>query len=241
MATALITGATAGIGNSFAHLLARQGFDLVLVARDEPRLHTVADDLRSKYGVQVEPFRADLSRYDECAWVEQRLADAERPIDVLVNNAGFGLGRRFVDGDLLAEQAMFDVLLRAVMRLSHVAAQSMRSRGQGTIINVSSVAAWRHDSTYAASKAYVLKFGKALHRQMRGTGVQVSTLCPGFTRTEFHDRANLQSMRKRIPARLWLDADALVAEGWRDAQRGRAVSVPGRAYKAIRVALKVVA
>ena len=117
--TALITGATAGIGNSFARFLAARGYDLVLVARDEPRLHLVAEELRAKFGVNVEPFRADLSRYDECAWVEQRLADEARPVDVLINNAGYVVNQRFVSGDLLAEQAMFDVLVRAVMRLSH--------------------------------------------------------------------------------------------------------------------------
>lgn len=237
MATALITGATAGIGKAFSDLLARQGFDLVLVARNEVRLAEVADDLRAKHGVEVDVFRADLSHYDECARVEQRLADESRPIDVLVNNAGFGLKQRFTNGDLLAEQAMFDVLMRAVMRLSHAAARGMVARGSGVIINVSSVAGWRHTSTYAASKAYVTSFSIALGRELRKQGVKVTALCPGFTHTEFHQRANMDM--RRVPEFLWLDADALVAQAWRDAQRSRRVSVPGRQYQAIRYLLKL--
>lgn len=239
MATALITGATAGIGNAFARMLAAQGYDLVLVARDLSRLEAIAGDLHAKYGVQVEPFRADLSRYDECAWVEQRLSDPGRPIDVLVNNAGYGLRGRFADGDLMAEQALFDVLVRAVLRLSHAAARGMRERGGGVIINVSSVAAWWHNSTYSAAKSYVLVFGRALRKEMRGSGVKVSTLCPGFTRTEFHERGSFEM--GRMPGFMWLDADALVAEAWRDAQRNRAVSVPGRLYKAMHLMLKTFA
>ncbi|MHB0928216.1 MAG: SDR family NAD(P)-dependent oxidoreductase [Candidatus Nanopelagicales bacterium] len=236
MATALITGATAGIGRAFADLLARQGFDLVLVARNEARLKQVAKELHDKHSVAVEVFRADLSRYDECAWVEQRLADTARPIEVLINNAGFAVRQRFAKGDLLAEQTMFDVLVRAVMRLSHAAAQGMVARGSGVIINVSSVAGWRHTSTYAASKAYVTSFSIALGRELRNRGVKVTALCPGFTHTEFHQRAGMDM--KRLPEFMWLDADALVAQGWRDAQRNKRISVPGRQYQALRYLLK---
>lgn len=236
MATALVTGATAGIGNSFAHLLARQGFDLVLVARDEPRLHRVADELRSRYGVQVEPFRADLSRYDECAWVEQRLADDARPVDVLVNNAGYTVHQRFHDGSLVAEQAMYDVLTRAVLRLSHAAVRGMVARGSGTIINVSSVAGWIPQTTYGAAKSFVTAFSRALRREVRRKGVRVIALCPGYTATEFHERANYAL--GRVPRFMVLDADAVVAEAWRDSQRGRALSVPGPVYRLARLALR---
>lgn len=236
MATALVTGATAGIGNSFARMLAAQGYDLVLVARDLPRLEAIAADLHGKYGVQVEPFRADLSRYDECAWVEQRLSDPERPIDVLINNAGYAVHQRFVSGDLLAEQAMFDVLVRAVMRLSHAAASGMTARGSGVIINVSSVAGWIPQSTYGAAKSYVTAFTRSLRREVRKQGVVVSALCPGYTATEFHERANYAM--GRLPRFLWLDADALVATAWRDAHRGRALSVPDWKYKTARFLLR---
>lgn len=234
--TALVTGATAGIGNSFARFLAARGYDLVLVARDDRRLQQVADDLHATFGVEVEAFRADLSRYDECAWVEQRLADPARPIDVLVNNAGYVVNQRFVTGDLLAEQAMFDVLVRAVMRLSHAAARSMTQRGDGVIINVSSVAGWIPQSTYGAAKSYVTAFSQALRREVRRKGVRVIALCPGYTVTEFHERANFAM--GRMPKLMWLDADAVVAAAWRDMERGRALSVPGPIYKVARFMLR---
>ena len=236
MATALVTGATAGIGNSFARMLASQGYDLVLVARDEPRLRGIAADLAAKYNVSVEPFRADLSRYDECAWVEQRLSDPARPIDVLVNNAGYAVHQRFADGSLLAEQAMFDVLVRAVMRLSHAAAQGMKQRGSGSIVNVSSVAGWIPQTTYGAAKSYVTAFSRALRRELRKSGVKVTALCPGYTVTEFHERANYAL--GRVPNFMMLDADEVVAAAWRDSQRNRAVSIPGGIYKLSRFLLR---
>ncbi len=237
MATALVTGATAGIGNAFARLLAQQGYDLVLVARDEARLHRIADDLSARFHVHVEPFRADLSRYDECAWVEQRLSDPARPIDVLINNAGYAVHQKFVSGDLLAEQAMFDVLVRAVLRLSHAGARGMAARGSGVIINVSSVAGWIPTSTYGAAKSYVTAFSRTLRRELRGQGVRVTALCPGYTATEFHERANYAM--GRLPKFMWLNADALAAEAWRDANKGRAISIPDWKYKAIRHLLRL--
>lgn len=232
--TALITGATVGIGNAYARFLAARGYDLVIVARDEARLHAVAEDLRTKFGVQVEPFRADLSRYDETAWVEQRLADPHRPIDVLINNAGYGLNRKFTNGDLLAEQAMFDVLCRAVLRLSHAAALGMKERRRGTIINVSSVAGWWPYSTYSAAKSYVTAFTQNLHNELKPHGVKVSALCPGYTRTEFHARGGFSGKQMQwIPAFLWLDADQLVADSWADAERNKAISVPGKIWKVL--------
>ncbi len=236
MATALVTGATAGIGKSFAQLLAAQGYDLVLVARDEARLRGVADDLAAKYNIHAEPFRADLSRYDECAWVEQRLADPTRPIDVLINNAGYTVNQDFVDGSLPAEQAMFDVLTRAVLRLSHAAAVGMKARGTGSIINVSSVAGWIPQTTYGAAKSFVTSFSRALRRDLRKTGVKVMALCPGYTATEFHERADYAM--GRVPKFMVLNADVLVATAWNDLQRGRAVSVPGAIYKLSRFLLR---
>lgn len=234
--TALVTGATAGIGNAYARFLAARGYDLVLVARDEARLKGVAEELRMTFGVNVEPFRADLSRYDECAWVEQRLADPNRPVDVLINNAGYVVNQRFASGDLLAEQAMFDVLVRAVMRLSHAAARPMMQRGSGVIINVSSVAGWIPQSTYGAAKSYVTAFSQALRREVRRNGVNVLALCPGYTVTEFHERAN--HVMGKVPKFMWLQADDVVAESWRDMERGKALSVPGPIYKVTRFLLR---
>lgn len=236
MPTALITGATAGIGKSFAELLAGRGYDLVLVARDEARLRGVANELTAKHGVAAEPFRADLSRYDECAWVEQRLADPSRPIDVLINNAGYTVHQHFVDGSLAAEQAMFDVLTRAVMRLSHAAAVGMKQRGTGAILNVSSIAGWVPQSTYGAAKSYVTAFSRALRKDLRRSGVKAMALCPGYTATEFHERADYSL--GRVPKFMVLDADEVVATAWRDLNRGRAISIPGRLYQVSRFLLR---
>ncbi|HET7305908.1 MAG TPA: SDR family oxidoreductase [Segeticoccus sp.] len=230
MGTALVTGATAGIGRAFAEELARRGHALVLVARSMPRLEEVADELRSRHGVAVEVLSADLSDEVETRLVAERLADAGRPVDLLVNNAGFGLGQGFVDGDLAAEQRALDVMVRAVMVLSHAAARAMRSRGHGAIVNVSSVSGFVVMSSYSAVKSFVTVFSEALANELRGTGVTATALCPGFTRTEFHGRAGMDM--SRLPGPLWLDADRLVRDGLADVARGRVVSVPGPAYKA---------
>jgi short-subunit dehydrogenase len=232
----LVTGATAGIGYAFAHLLAAAGHDLVVVARDVDRLDQVARQWRLQWAVNVTPLPADLSCHQDCARVEARLSDAQHPVDVLINNAGFGLHQAFTHSDLAAEQALLDVLVRAVMRLSHAAAGPMAQRGHGTLINVSSVAGWWPHSTYCAAKAYVTCFSQALHRELRPRGVTVMALCPGFTRTEFHRRGRYDT--GRIPAFMWLDADRVVATAWRDAARGKSVSIPSGRYKLLRLCLR---
>ena len=156
--TALVTGATAGIGLEFARQLAARGHDLVLVARDPARLESVADELRAAYAVEVEVLAADLADRARLARVEARLADPERPVDLLVNNAGFGLRHRFLDNDVEQEQEMLDVLVVAVMRLSHAALRAMTARGRGGIVNVGSVAAYLRRGTYSAAKAWVSSF-----------------------------------------------------------------------------------
>ena len=153
MSTSLITGATAGIGHEFARQLAARGHDLVLVARDTARLEEVAADLRATYGVQAEVLAADLTDPDQLATVESRLAERERPVDLLVNNAGFGLKNGFLDNDIDTEQRQQDVLVRAVLRLTHAALGGMVERGRGGVINVSSVAAFLPRGTYSAAKA----------------------------------------------------------------------------------------
>ncbi|WP_395693901.1 SDR family NAD(P)-dependent oxidoreductase [Nocardioides sp.] len=236
--TALVTGPTAGIGRSFAHQLAQQGHDLVLVARDRARLEAEAAQLRSTYGVDVEVLVADLTDRAELAAVEARLADADRPVDLLVNNAGFGLKGRFLTNDVDAEQAMLDVLVTAVMRLSHAALGAMAERGSGGIINVSSVAAFLPRGTYSAAKAYVNSFSEWAAREYGPQGVTVTCLCPGFTKTEFHER--MQVSRGSAPDFMWLDADDLVAAALKDHAKGRIFSIPGAQYKAITRAARVV-
>jgi short-subunit dehydrogenase len=225
----LITGPTAGIGHAFAEKLAARGHDLVLVARDRERLETVAKELRATYGVQVEVLPADLADRAELARVEARLRDRARPVDLLVNNAGFGLKGRFLDHDVETEQAMLDVLVTAVMRLSHAALDQMCERGQGGVINVSSVAAFLPRGSYAAAKAWVNSFSEWAANEFRPRGVTVMALCPGFTKTEFHERMGV----RRGTGFLWLEAGFLVDRALADFDRGRVFSVPGAQYRVI--------
>jgi short-subunit dehydrogenase len=229
--TALVTGPTAGIGHSFARQLAARGCDLVLVARDEERLEKTAAELRASYGVEVEVLPADLTDREQLARVEARLADAARPVDLLVNNAGFGLRGRFLDNSADAETAMLDVLVTAVLRLSHAALRAMAERGHGGVINVSSVAALLPRGSYSAAKAWVNSFSEWAANEYRPRGVRVMALCPGFTKTEFHQRMDVD--RGSAPDFMWLDADKLVATALADYDKGRVYSVPGMQYKAI--------
>lgn len=231
MTTALITGATAGIGLEFARQLAERKHDLVLVARDVDRLDHVADELRSTFHVDVEVLQADLSERDQLQVVADRVADAGRPVDVLVNNAGYGLKGRFLHNEVADEERLFDVLTRAVLVLSHAAAGAMRERRSGRIVNVSSVAGFIAGGTYSAAKSYTTVFTEGLASELKGTGVTATVLCPGFTRTEFHDRAKLKM--DGMPAFMWLNAPALVSACLDDVERGRVMSVPGAQYKAI--------
>ena len=229
MSTALITGATAGLGHSFAEQLAARGHDLVLVARTRGRLDEVAAQLRASYDVKVEVLAADLSERGQLATVEARLADRDRPVDLLVNNAGFGLKERFLDNDVEAEQAMLEVLVTAVLRLTHAALGPMTERGRGGIINVSSVAAFLPRGTYAAAKARVNSISEWAANEYRSRGVTVMALCAGFTTTEFHERMNV----RRGSGPMWLDADFLVRTALADYDRGQVLSIPGAQYKAI--------
>lgn len=233
MATALVTGPTAGIGLAFARALASRGHDVVLVSRDAVRLESVASELRGAYGVGAEVLPADLAADTEA--VEKRLRATDRPVDLLVNNAGFGLGTSFLDNDIAAEEYLVDVLIRAVLRLTHAALPGMIERGHGAVVNVSSVAGWLPRSSYSAAKAWVTAFSEGLAPQLEGTGVRIMALAPGFVRTEFHDRAQIDM--SGLPSWLWLEADALVDAALRDLDLGRTVSVPGTAYKVAAAAL----
>jgi uncharacterized protein len=228
---ALVTGATAGIGAEFARQLAARGHDLVLVARNRERLEELASALRSAHDVVVEVLPADLSRRDEVEAVERRLRDARSPIGVLVNNAGYGLRKPFEENAVAEEQQLLDVLVTAPMRLCHAALGPMLERGAGTILNVSSVAAYTPRSTYGASKAWVLSFSRWANVTYRRRGVTVTAVAPGFVQTEFHDRMSVA--KRGVPEVLWLNPPSVVRTALRAADRGRAVTIPSLRYRVL--------
>jgi short-subunit dehydrogenase len=226
-----VTGASAGIGLAFARRLAAQGYDLVLVARREERLREVAADLGREYGVEAEVLPADLGDRAGLKDVEARVADRARPVHLLVNNAGFGLKRPFLENSVEDEQAMLDVLVTAVLRLSHAALGAMVERGGGAVVNVSSVAGYLPRGTYSAAKAYVTAFSQWADLTYRDRGVRVMALLPGFTRTEFHARMDVG--RDSAPRWMWLDVDRLVRDALEDLERGRTISIPSKRYKVL--------
>ena len=227
-----MTGASSGIGREIALQLAAEGTDLVVVARDTERLEQLAADI-AKAGatVRVEVLGADLADPEQLAAVEARVADPGRPVDLLVNNAGFGLKQPFLDNPVDEEQRMLDVLVVAPMRLSHAAMTTMVARGRGGVINVSSVAGYLPRGTYSAAKAYVTSLSRWADATYRERGVRTMALCPGFTRTEFHERMDVG--RDSAPSWLWLDVDRLVSDALEDYDKGKAVSVPDVRYKVI--------
>lgn len=239
MPTALITGASAGIGKTFAHQLAARGNDLVVVARDRARLEALRAELEAQHGIRVEVLAADLADRTQLGTVADRIGDQQRPIDIVVNNAGFGLKKSFVRNTVEEEEQMLDVLVRAVLVLSHAAALAMKERGAGNIINVSSVAGFMASGTYSAAKSWVTVFSESLAVELAKTGVKVTALAPGFTRTEFHDRAGI-SARQASPDFMWLDADKLVADCLSDVDKGKVLSIPGVQYKIAAGLLRVV-
>lgn len=225
---ALITGATVGIGDCFARLLASEGFNLVINARSADKLEERAAFLRDKYQVEVVVLAADLAT--DCEKVENYIATHE--IEVLVNNAGFGLNQSFLASSIEDEERVLDVLVRAPMRLMHAVLPQMRKRNSGVVLNVSSTAAFIAGGHYSAAKSYLTVMSESLHTQLAPTNVRVCSLNPGFTRTEFHQRAGMKM--GAIPAFMWLDGDFLVKQAWADAIKGRAISIPGWQYKVLR-------
>ena len=238
MTTALVTGATSGLGYEFARQLAERGHDVVLVARDRVRLENVSDELRRDYKVRSEVLVADLTDRAQIGKVAQRLAEDARPVDLLVNNAGYGMRKTFADNEVETEEDLLTITCTAVLVLSHAAARAMLARGRGGIINVSSVASYAAMGTYSAAKAWMRVFSEGLSRELGKSGVTCMALCPGFVHTEFHDRARLNMTR--TPELLWLSAPAVVRTALDDAAKGKVVSVPGAQYKAMVGVMSVV-
>lgn len=227
--SALITGASSGIGAEFARQLALGGYNLSLVARRKDRLEDLAQDLQNRHKVAVEIIQSDLSINEDI----QQLADSiqnNKPLDLLVNNAGFGLYGTFTELDTTRHIEMIQVHVLASISLTHAALPGMIDQGHGGIINVSSLAGLLpiRNVTYGASKAYLITFSEALQREIRGTGVKVQALCPGFTFTEFHDNRELTGFkRSKIPKPLWSSASQVVDESLKALQHGKTICVPG--------------
>jgi len=226
---ALVTGATSGIGESFTRLLAAKGFNLVLVARDEARLHERAAGLKENFGAESVVIVADLATEAGCAKVEDYIRTNE--IEVLINNAGFGINKAFTRSDLEKEEEVLKVLVRTPMRLMHVALPAMKERNSGVVINVSSVAGFIAGGAYSASKAYLTVLSESLSTELSATNIKICALCPGFTRTEFHQRGRMKMAG--LPNFMWLNSDFLVAKAWKDAISGKPVSIPGWQYKTL--------
>lgn len=229
--SALVTGASSGIGEQLTRLLRGADVPVVVVARRTDRLDALANELGG-----IEVLGADLSTASGQAAVTARIRDVDRPIELVVNNAGFGSSGPFVDvdADRLADE--IEVNVAALTRLSHAALSVMIPRRQGWLLNVSSVASFQaapNLAVYAATKAYVTSLSEALHEEARSAGVKVTALCPGLTGTEFQSVSNTEGYQRSLPGFLWTSAEHVARTGLADVAKGRALSVPGVVYKTL--------
>ena len=237
MGIALVTGATSGIGEEFCWQLAAAHHDLVLVARREEKLRTLAEDLRQIAGVKAEVIVADLGVAGDVDRVAQRLLDEQSPVGLLVNNAGFALGCSFTDNIIEAEENALDVMVRAPMVLSYAAINAMRARGRGAIINVSSVASETGAGTYSAHKAWIRAFSEGLSEELRGSGITVTAVCPGPVHTNFFEAAGVDM--SAAPQWLWATPEQVVSEALAAMRRGQVLVTPTPVYKVAMAAMRV--
>ncbi|MDR2896241.1 MAG: SDR family NAD(P)-dependent oxidoreductase [Propionibacteriaceae bacterium] len=224
MPRALITGGTVGIGRAFADALAARGYDLVLASRDQAKLQASASRLHDHYHVQVEVIPSDLTDPTAVDRLAQRLEDSTAPIDLLINNAGFAVHQSLLSRDLTLQRDAMQVMCWAVLQLSGAAARAMKERGHGAILNVTSSSAVITTGNYSAIKAWATVYTEALSNELRGSGVKVMALLPGWVKTEFHSRAGVKA--HNLPDFVWVDVDQLVHQALRDLDSGRVLSVP---------------
>ncbi|MDO5035243.1 MAG: SDR family NAD(P)-dependent oxidoreductase [Actinomycetaceae bacterium] len=236
MGTALVTGASSGFGEEFCWQLAEANHDLVLVARSEDKLREIARKVSASTGVHTEVLVADLATQEGRDKVAERIWAKERPIGLLVNNAGFGLGVRFRENSLENELNALDVMVRAVMELTHAAVRAMFERGHGAVLNVSSVAADTGMGTYSAHKAWVKAFSEGIAEEMRGTGVSVTAVMPGMVNTPFHER--VETVPEEVPKISWISSEQVVEEALAAVRRRQVLVTPSVRYKATMFVVK---
>jgi short-subunit dehydrogenase len=234
--TALITGASSGIGEAFARRLAGDGYGLVLVARREDRLQSLADELSELHGVEVHVLPGDLSDPATPQRLLESISDLGLNVDMLVNNAGYGLQGSMYDMPIEELHEFLQVLLRSWLDLAHGLLPAMLDRGHGRIINVASVASYLSvtpKSLYGPTKAFILQWSKTMHADLKQRGIHVTALCPGYTRTEFFDVNGAREKVQRVPRLLWLTPDRVAKDALRAVERGRPVCIPGVLYAII--------
>ena len=235
--TVLITGASSGIGEAFADVFASEGFDLVLTARREERLRAVAERVRGRFGVAVHLIVADLAERDAPGRICGEIAARGLAIDALVNNAGYGIPGRYIGTSWERQEALLQVMIVGLAELTHRLLPPMVERGYGRIINVASLAglvpASAGHTLYAASKAFVVRFSEALAHEVSASGVHVTALCPGFTRSEFHDRTGTRETVSRLPAWMWMDSPTVARQGYDAVTQGIPVYINGRVNRTI--------
>jgi short-subunit dehydrogenase len=233
--TALVTGASSGIGKAFAELLAKEGYAVVLTARRGDRLEALAAELKQKYSVATHTLVADLAQPNASAQIASELTSRKLAIDVLVNNAGYGVPGSYVNVSWLDHERFMQVMVTAVLDLTYRLLPGMIDRGWGRIINIASVAgmvpAPAGHTLYGASKAFIIRFSEALQAESGPKGVNTTAVCPGFTLSEFHDVTGTRDRMDKMPGFLWLKADDVAREGYDAVMKGRSVVVNGRVYQ----------
>ena len=235
--TALITGASAGIGAALARVFASHRFNVVLTARRANRLYALAEELRTMHGIEARAMPADLARSASCAELVGALDSEGVGIDALVNNAGYSVPGLYRETSWEMQRDFIQVLVTAPCELTHRLLPGMTSRGYGRILNVASVAGLMPGSAshtlYGGAKAMLIKFSQSLHSEQKGTGVFVTALCPGFTSSEFHDVSGTRAEMRRLPKFMWLSAERVAAEGYRAVMKNEPICIPGAQYRLI--------